>query len=205
MLPLALAAGGTAASIFGGLLGQKDAEEDKRARTEARMASLRRSLARQDAFSGEARGYFDTRMGDYAPGVQDTRLTSAQGARTNAITSNITVPTADDVTYSRSAPDVVRGALAKRMLGVFNDATERAKAAGALGGYGDTWQGNALGVADTGRRIATVNDFSRQEAALLPMEQDLAEAGAAKKPSMWGPILQAGGNLATSFAGRGGF
>jgi hypothetical protein len=205
MLPIAAAITGGLASGLGGLISQREAEEDARRRTEARMASLRRSLARQDAFAGEARGHFDTRMGDYAPGVQDTRLADAQGARTEAITSNITVPTADDVPYSRSAPAVVRGTLAKRMLGVFNDATERAKTAGALGGYGDTWQGNALGVADTGRRIATVNDFSRQEAAMLPMEQDLAEAGAAKKPSLWGPILSAGGNLAASFAGRGGF
>jgi hypothetical protein len=189
--------------IAGGLMEERDRREDAAARAKARMDSLRRSLKRQDAFSGEARGYFDTRMGDYAPGVQDTRLVDAQSARTGTITSNLTVPTADDVPYSRSAPAAVRGALAKRMLDVFNDATERAKAAGALGGYGDTWQSNALGVADTGRRIGTVNDFSRQEAALLPMEQDLAEAGAAKQPSLWGPIMKAGSQLAMKFATSG--
>ena len=121
-----------------------------------------------------------------APGAQDAILTDAQGARTTAITGNQTAPSdGSDVAISRSAPKIVRGEIAKRMLDAFNASTDRAKAMGTLGGYTDAWLSNNLGLQDTSRRIGTVNNFSQAESSLLGSEQDLAQQAATKTPSIW--------------------
>jgi hypothetical protein len=193
-----------ALSAGGSYLSGQDAASRSSDIAGARTAALVASLKRQAEFGKEGRGYFDTRMGDYAPGAQDTALTGAQTDRTSDIMGNLSAPTpVSDIPLSASAPNAVKGEFGKRMLSAFQQATDRAKAAGKLGGYGDTWMGNNMGIADTGRRIGTVNNFSRAEGGLLGAQQDFAEIGATRAPSIWGPALSAAGGLAAGAAGRG--
>lgn len=198
-----LAAGPVGMTILGGLMQRRDAAAQAAAIATARNSVLTQYLQKQAALGKEGRGYFDTRMGDYAPGAQDTALAGAQDARTATSTGAITAPTdGSEIAFSGSTPAVVRGEYAKRMLNAFNYATDRAKASGKLGGYGDTWLGNNIGIADTGRRIGTVNNFAAAESAMLPDQQDFAQIAATKRPSMWGPILSGVGQATTQMAAR---
>lgn len=193
----------TGLSAAGGAIQQNEMRQNAQARANARNSVLAQSLERQRKYEQEARGLFDQRMKDYEKPAQDQTLVQSQADRTGDITKNITAPTADAIPLSGSAPEVVKGEVAKRMLKAFEDSTARAKAMGKVGGYGDNWLGNNMGVADTARRVGTVNNFSRNDAALLPAEQDLAEAGVGGGSSMWGQILGAGGNILAAGAGRG--
>lgn len=196
---------GVGMNVLGGLMGRSDAASMAKDKAIARNAALTRSLEKQAQYAAENRGNFDTRMTDYAPGAQDKALTGAQDARTATSIGAITAPTdASEMGFSKSAPDVVRSEYAKRMLGAYQYATDRAKASGKLGGYGDTWLDNNVGIADTGRRIGTVNNFSQAENAMLPAQMDLAEQSVTRRPSMWGPILQTGGMLLAGSGARGG-
>lgn len=192
----ALAAGGAAVTSHEN---RKNAEGIAAARSRV----LKDSIGRQRKYGEEARGYFDKRMEDYAPDAQPQTLDKAQTERTDSILKNVSSPaTAGDIPLSGSTPQVVKGEIAKRMLTTFQQATDRAKAAGKVGGYGDNWLGNNFGVADTARRIGMVNNFSTNDAALLPAEQDFAQISATRQPSIWGPILSAGGNVMAGAAGR---
>jgi|WetSurMetagenome_2_1015567.scaffolds.fasta_scaffold421351_2 hypothetical protein len=196
-------AGPVGMTVLGGAMQRRDAAAQARATAEARNNILTQYLQKQADFAKESRGYLDTRMGDYAPGAQDAALSNAQTARTATSTGAITGPSdGSEIAFSSSAPAVVRGEYAKRMLSAFNSATERAKASGKLGGYGDTWLGNNVGIADTGRRIDTVNNFSRGETGILNDQMDLAEIGAKKEASIWGPILSGAGKIGTSLASK---
>jgi hypothetical protein len=142
-------------------------------------------------------------METYAPAAQEGALNTAQESRGADLTGNIKASDSSAIPLSGSAPSVVKGEIAKRMLTSFTDATARAKALGNLGGYGDNWLDNNVGVTDTSRRVGTLNNFSRGEAAILPGLQDAAQIRATQQPSIWGPILSAGGNVLAAGAGRG--
>jgi hypothetical protein len=200
---LGLMAASAGLSAGGAAIQRSEADANANSIASARNGVLQQYLDRQRKLGEEGRGYFDTRMQDYAPGKQAEALDKAQADRTEGILKNVSAPNVDAVPLTGSTPQVVKSEIAKRMLATFQQATDRAKAAGKLSGYGDSWLGNNLGVADTARRVGTVNNFSQNEAALLPNEQQFAEVAARKQPSIWGPILSAGGNLVASAAGRG--
>lgn len=196
-------AASAALSAGGAAITRSEQDANANSIASARNGVLQQYLDRQRKLGQEGRGYFDKRMEDYAPGKQGEALDKAQTERTDSILKDVSAPNTDAIPLTGSTPQVVKGEIAKRMLTTFQQATDRAKAAGKVGGYGDTWLGNNFGVADTARRVGTVNNFSQNEAALLPNEQQFAEIAARKQPSMWGPILSAGGNMLAAGAGRG--
>ena len=194
---------GLALSGAGAAVSSHESSKNAESIAAARNKALMQSLARQRAFADEARGMFNQRMGGYQPDAQAKSLDDAQTARTDAATANMVPASPSDVPISGTAPDVVKGVVAKRLLDSFTAATDRAKAAGRLGGYGDNWLGGDFGVADTARRIGTINNFAQHEARLLPMEQDFAQIAATKQPSILGPLLSTAGNIFAAGAGKG--
>lgn len=193
----------TAMSAGGAAMSNSEARKNAEARAAARNRVLQQSLDRQAKWGEEARGLFDTRLKDYTPETQGEKLATAQEGRTTDITKNMSTPTTSDIPLSGSAPQVVKGEIAKRMLASFQQATDRAKAAGKVGGYSDNWLGNNTGVADTARQVGTINNFSQMDNALLGSRQELAEASAPQSNSIWGPLLSGGGSLVAAGAGRG--
>lgn len=200
---LGMMAASAALSAGGAAISNSEKNANQRRQIDARNGVLQQSLDRQAKWGDEARGLFDTRLKDYGTETQDEKLTTAQDNRTADITKNMTTPTASDIPLSGSTPQVVKGEIAKRMLKTFQQATDRAKAAGKVGGYGDNWMGNNQGVADTARQVGTINNFSQTDASLLGSRQELAAASAPQSNSIWGPLLSAGGNIAAAGAGRG--
>ena len=195
-------AASAAASTGGAIISRNESAQNAANIMAARNSVLMESRAKQKEFANEARGAFDTGMTKFTPENQAPALDNAQTARTEAITSNISGPgDAGNIPLSGSAPEIVKGTIAKRMLEMFTNATDKAKRLGRLGGYDDTTFGNNLGVTETGRKIGTINDFSRGTAALLPYEQDFAEARAARSNSIWGPLLMGAGAIGGAAAG----
>lgn len=193
---------GLGASIAGSLISRSEATKNANATAAARNAVLQPYLEKQRGLETEGRGYLDKTLGTYAPG--NTQLQDAQDARNATISGTVgnmsdpnTVPT------TRGAPPAVKGEIAKRMLDAFQRSTAHAKALGNAGGYGDQWFNNNVDINDTSRNIGVLNNFSRGNTGILQSQQDLAEAAAYKRPSLWGSILQAGGSALLGASGRG--
>lgn len=195
-LPIAMGLGAA-----GSVMGAKDGADRALATARARNAVLSDSLGRIDKNAAENRATFDARLGDYATAPQ--ALETAQTTRANNNVSNITAGNADEIALSGSAPAAVRGAIAERLQQSFGGAKDRAVASGRLGGYGDAWLGNKIGIADSANRIGTVNNFSQGQARILPALQDFAEQAAYKPPAILPQIMRFAGNILGSAAGSG--
>lgn len=196
LLPAAIGAG-----LAGGVMGAGDSAKRALETARARNAVLSDTLGRIDANAAENRGTFDTRMQDYAPGAQPAALGAAQDTRAGNNVANITSNDPNAIGLSGSAPSAVRGAIAQRMLEAYEGSKARGTASGNLGGYGDAWMGNKIGIADSASRIGTVNNFSQGQARILPALQDYAEQAAYRPPALLPQILKFAGNVVGSAAG----
>lgn len=199
---LTTAAIGAALAGGGALLGKGSAAKDAQRRADARNVVLRDAMVRTDQNAADNRTLFDGRLGDFTN--HPTALATAQDTRANNNAAALTEGNADDIPLSGSAPSVVRGEIAKRMLTAFQGATERARSSGRLGGYNDAWLGHNIGVGDTSNRIGTNNNFARGQMSLVPAMQDLAETSVYKPPSILPQIMTFAGNVLGGAAGRGG-
>lgn len=184
-------------------MGARDSAERARDTARARNAVLADTLRRIDANAAENRGLFDSRMGDYA--AHPAALETAQTTRADNNIANLTAADPNAISVSSSAPSAVRGAIAQRLMEAHEGARQRAAASGQLGGYGDVWQSNKLGIGDTANRIGTINNFSQGQGRILPALQDYAEQAAYRPPAILPQIMQFAGNILGSAAGRGMF
>lgn len=196
--------GGAAAGGAGSLIGKNDALANAQREAAARNRVLATGVDKQQGYADANRGEFNNTVGNFTAPNQAGVLSDAQDKRTGTITGNMTAPDPGSVPLGDS-PAASKSDLAKRMLSVFSAATDRAKAQGKLGGYGDQWLNNGLGVTDTTRNIDTRNNLAATDAAAIAPLQDAAAAASYKPPSIWGPLLQAGGTILGGAAGAGKF
>jgi type II secretory pathway pseudopilin PulG len=199
----ALLAASAALSAGGQMIASNEANKSAAAQAEARMQALREHQSRQRALRDENYQMLDQRLQqDYTDDAQNQNLENAVEARTENITDNMPVATTD-VAIAGTSPDVVKTEIASRLKSAFANATDRAKALGKLGGYGDQWFNNNIGLLDTSRKIDTNNSFARQEAALLPSYQSLNEYQAYKPSTGLGQAMYGLGQIGASAAGAG--
>lgn len=200
---MAMMIAGTTAAAGGSMMAQKDAQKNAQRQTDARNAVVAQGVQKQGEYADANRGDFNTGVDAFAPATQAASLGAAQGARSADNVAAMTPGSAGDIPTTGSASPAVKGEIAKRLLATFQQSTDRAKAAGNLGGYSDAWTGNNLGVAQTGRDINTRNTQAGLDASTIGAKADLAQTGAYRPPSPWGPILQTAGTMLGSAAGRG--
>jgi hypothetical protein len=200
---LGVMAGGMALSGAGGAIQQRNNTKYANNVAAARNVALTKSREKQKKFAEENATIFGGTLNKFDPAAQTQKLQEVQDSRADVTTQNISAPDADAVPLSGSAPQVVKGAIAQRLLEAFNDSTSKARSLAKVSGYNDLTMSHGMDVTGGARNIETTNNFSRGTAALLPYEQDFAEAQV-KRPNNFLPmLLQLGGNLAGGLAGRG--
>lgn len=201
----ALLAASAALSAGGQMIASNEANRNAQAQANARMQALREHQAKQRQFADDNYKVMDARLAeDYSGDAAKNQLDEATEARTETIMNNMPEATTD-VAISGTAPDIVKTEIAGRMADAFKSATDKARTLGQLGGYGDQWFNNNIGLMDSSRKIDTTNSFARQEAALLPSYQSLAEYQAFKPSSGVGQIMYGLGQIGASAAGAGAF
>lgn len=198
---VAIAGAGTAASIGGGIISRNEASDNARRQAEARNAKLAANLGILDIYAADNAKTFDTNIGHYAQPAQQQRLEGAQQHRGDVGAGAMTDLNPNEVPISADASPAVRGEIAKRMLAVHNGAVERAKATGKLGGYTDAWAQNELDNKQAARDIGVTNNYAEGRKAIIGAESDNAASAATQSPSIWGPLLQGVGSIATSAGG----
>ena len=161
-------------------------------------------MEKENGFADTNAAELNKNVANYAPGVQDTNLTNAQGSRAATMTGNMTPDAGADVPYTADAPAPVRSELAKRIMAAHDGAVSRAGLTAKVGGYGDTWFNNGLNTSAADRNIDTTNNYANGTKSILGAQQDAAAAAAYKPPSVWGPVLSGISSVAAGAAGGGG-
>ena len=191
-------------SGVGSMITAKEQQANAERQAKARNDKLALTLSRNDPIAERSRDAFDKRVADSSEQAIADQQAKAEQSRTDTIASEVADPTAAEVPLSGSAPNVVRSELAQKLLDVFNEGKDRAKALGKLGAYGDTWFGQGLKSADTSRNLSLNSNFVSGNLALLPYQQDIAETRAYKPISPIGGILSGLGSALSSGGGGGG-
>lgn len=196
-------AASAAVSATGSAIQQRNNNEYANRVALARNEALRLNREKQKKYGEENQVTLTDTLAKFAEPAQTQALSDAQTARSAAVDATTTQPAADEVPLSGSVPQVVKGAIAQRLLDAFNAATDKNKRLAKLSGYNDQMFGNMLGVNNAGRNIETTNNFSRGVAALLPYEQAFAEAQVPRPDNLFPMLLQTAGHLGAGAAGRG--
>jgi hypothetical protein len=209
-IEIALLAGGVAASAGGAAMQRADAQRNAAAIARAKNAELRDSMQRQKAYESRNREEgVQKALARFDPAEQAKAQAEDQARRETAITEAV-VPTAgaEDIPMApglEGAPAIVKGQIGKKLRDVFNTATDRAKLAAKPLTFSDMLAGNNIALTQGGRVVDTGNSFARQEAAMLPSQQEFAGYMAQQTPSIWGPLLSAAGTAAAGAGGSGYF
>jgi hypothetical protein len=205
---IALLAAGAAASAGGALVSRNESQKNAAAMAQARNQELRDSIVRQRKYEDKSRTEgVQKALAHFSPEEQAKAQADADAQRKTAITEAVTptegvgdIPLASG---TEGAPTVVKDNIAKRLRDVFNTATDRAKLNAKPLNYADVLAGNNIPLTEAGRLVDTQNAFARQEAAMLPAQQDFAAYMAQRNPSIWGPLLSATGTALAAGAGSG--
>lgn len=194
-------------AVGAGALGSFFKGQSAADKANAANAILRQKIGILDKFGVQNANTFNNNMVNYAPGNQAVALDTAQTDRGNTAAGNITTPAGageNDIPLTPGAPKAVKSEIAKRMLGVYDNAVARAKALGRFGGYGDVWFNNRMGNEEAGRNIGFTNNLAEGQKALIVPEQQAAINGAGNNDALLGSILTGAGSVLGGYAGQGG-
>jgi hypothetical protein len=201
---IALLAAGAAASAGGALVSRKEQQDNANRAARARNQELAATRTRLRGFEDKNRKEgVEKALGKFSKEEQAKTQEDATTRRDVAITEALGATPTTDAIPLEGAPEIIKGNMGKKLRDVFNTATAHAKLAAKPLTWQDTLQGNNIGLTEAGRLVDTYNSFARQEAAMLPAQQDFAAFAAQKDPSIWGPVLQAAGSAAAGAAGSG--
>lgn len=198
-MPLAAAIAGLAVSAAGTGLGiaANAQQQDAMNRTREQEAAAQQALMRKN------RAIVNNSMAQSTPENAQKTMQTAQDARTalyNAL-QNASQPIASALPATgTSSPTGQASESAQGRNNVWTDLVNKAKATeGSYGDLGNEWANNN---ANANQRLAVNNEFSRQDANLLPVEmQSAMQSG--DTLGTWGSLASALGNLAMSASGSG--
>lgn len=207
-ITLSLMAAGTAASVAGGGIANREKIDNDTSIANARNAALGRTNATNLALSGKSR---DLMTGDIGAttGAQGAQgLQNAQQSAVNTIQGNM-APTGAEPTLDGSMPKVAQSGLGKAISDAAAKSSARGQAMGNLLGYQTYGRDVANQDRDTTSGVGMNNNFVKGNEALLPSILDDEQIKANKPSSGLGGILStiggALGGVAGSRAGKQGF
>lgn len=166
LIPLALAAAGTAATFFGQRQAQKASER-----------TFNSERDRQKAFTDKQQSRFQDSV-DQTQAMLDPAAQQAAIDRREAPLAGVVVPQGEQGTYlpgSSSAPSVVGDAYAKAGAGSAATSSSLAHALAALGGTGDQLQQLGIGIGRNGQTIDQINGFKSGSMGVLDSELQAAQ------------------------------
>lgn len=190
-----------AAAAAGGYINRKSQLDNATAAANARNNVLSQTIGGLDKiYNTNNAPAFAGAVGS----VDINKLPEAQAERTAEIEANLPGASSPGSYGGASdAPPAVNAARAAALSRAFNFAKTGAENTGRLGGYTDQWFKSNLAGQGASRKIGLGNANAENLKALLPGQQDLAQAASYSPPSVWGPILTGAGSVLGSAAGGG--
>lgn len=189
--PLTVAA--IAATVGGTAYNSKQQSDNIKAQTNAKNAAAAAEMTRQKAFQEEAASSFDNTRAPFENGKQIQALDQNVQQREAASDAAIEGQPQYESPGAGSAPDVVKGEIARRVAKGSTDAKSEMARGAKLTGLGDLFFNNSVNLTKGRRDLGMINDMSTRSASLLPLEQQVAANNASKSPNMYGDMLKAAG------------
>lgn len=197
--PVSLAT--AAVSGLGSLVSASEQNASNRAMVEARNKATTDELARQKGFQTQAGDVFSGALGRFSPANYGASLDAAKAGAGAFLRGN--QPMAAGSITLKGAPPVAADYEAKTIADAFGRNADRSTTLGNLTGYGQQGFDDAMALSGSGRKLDTINNFSRGSASLTPLEREVAGNNAYRPPSGLGDILSFAGNLGSFKSGAG--
>jgi hypothetical protein len=198
---LALMLGSVALGAGGSMFNANQQQERQNDASIAASRAVTDNLARQRKQGERSAQLFAEAVPTQTREAQDVNLQDAADARLTAMKANLGPATgADYAPVAASTPKVVGQSQDRSAAEGRRKVDAEAAALAKMGGWGDTQQGNRIGLGRTGGQIRENNSFVQGIAGLLPGEQNQAVNKVTSKPmSPWGDIAQAAGQAGTAY------
>jgi hypothetical protein len=188
---------------------QMDKMRQDAAVANARNKVLGDYLARQDEWVDQNQTDFNTGLGAFMPDAQGAQRTGMETARSDSILGAIGGPNTGGVALRTNAPNFVTNEIDKKVSEARDLARNSGLRMAKMGSYGDTWQQNNRGIADTAHKVDTTNTIAKGNMALVPYAQDLTEFQVRKPIPVpvqatnpwWTSALDGAANLGAAYAG----
>ena len=193
-MPLALLAVGTGMSLAGTGMQIAGNSESQSAMNKARA----NSVAQQAALQKQSNDIAQKSIAGSAPQIAQQQVDQGAAARTNLAKTlqQAAAPIATAAPATGSAGAGKAGAAGNAWTNLVTG--NQAKA----GGYQDWQNQQAIKNADAGQKIGILNNFSQGDAALLPIEMQVASQKG-DKLSGWGSLVSALGSVAMTGGAMG--
>lgn len=198
---LALVLGATALGAGGSMYNAHQQQERQNDASKAASKATLDNLARQKKQAERSAQLFQEAVPTQARPAQDADLQNATDTRLTAMKANLGPATGTDYApTSPSTPRVVGQAGDRAAAEGRKKVDAEAAALAKLGGWGDTQQGNRIGLNRFGGQIRENNSFVQGISNLLPQEQQTAVDKVTGRPlSPIGDIMQAAGQAGTMY------
>lgn len=195
---------GTAGSVASGVAQQRSAEKQASARNQV----LSNFMDKNDALTEEARAAFEKRSQQENAAPEEAQAPLAAKREDEATAAIDRSPASAPIPLGGNAPKVVTTRATEAQDATTAGAKTQAANLATARSFGDNIFEKGLLTSAANRDVGMINGFAQQNARLLPIQQDLAQAKAASKGSFLGtigPILGALGTLGSTAAGAGVF
>lgn len=199
VLPAVLGAG---ANALGSMLTGQEEAANAEAAIRARNKVTRRELKRQDKFTRNAANVFTNALDYFDADRVDTRMDKADRQATGAVVGNI--PMEFGSIGSALAPAALQEDAATFTGKGAAEGQQFGDSLGQLLSHDQWLLNNDRALSRTGHKLNRISDFARGSAGVSAIEQAVAGGNAQQPPSIWGPVLQAGGTIGSYLAGQGG-
>lgn len=202
LIPLLVAGAGAAANAVGSMIQGREEAENEEAAIRARNKAVRQELRRQGKYTRKAADIFTDSLDIYSPDEMASRMADAGATTSGAVAGNL--PTDFGSIGSALAPTALA---ADERAFVNQGAADGQRFAGTLGqllSHDQYLTENERALAATRHKLDKIADFSRGSARVNQIEQAVAGKNSQQQPSIWGPLLQAGGTIGSYLAGQGG-
>lgn len=200
LIPLIAAGAGIAANAAGSVIQGKEDAANQEAAIRARNQAVQQELKRQGKFNRRAADVFTDSLAMFRPQAIDRRMTQAGGTVANAVSGNL--PTEYGSIGSMLAPSPLA---ADEATFVGRGAAEGRQFGDSLGSIltRDQWlTENARRLAQKAHKLGLISNYAQGSARTNAIEQAVAGPNSQQQPSIWGPLLQAGGTIGSYLAGQ---
>lgn len=181
---------GIGLSLAGEALNTREANKSSKNMVSAWQQSQGLEDARQAEYRARAQAGLQKALAGFSGTSQADALAAATAKREADLTGNVTDAAPGGIPISKSAPNVVKETVAKRLNDAVTEGRAGAKRLAALGARDDVGQGNQISFKRAGEDIGVASNFAAASAGINPVERMAAYRGAYRDPSGLGDLFK---------------
>jgi hypothetical protein len=162
-------------------------------------SAMRANQARNDVLVNEANAINNNNLQNFSADNQNLMANNAYNSRSNAVTGAYTTPNSVYLPISESAPKEVKEANARAIGDILDTGRDTIQAGAKLNAFGDLNLNNSINLAESGRKIGTLQNFQDGNNGVLQSSVQSAFMKPRTAQTV-GDALQGAGMVANAYA-----